>query len=290
MQISATSSNGLLQQQLQYNLLSRRHFAQRPATNTSQLQKERRTGALALKVGMLAIWDAWGERHAVTVLQLDNCVVVQAKLPETDGYCALQLGVGEMKKSRVKNVSKGHFAKAGVAPSRELAEFRVTTDAVLAPGTRIRAVHFVPGQLVDVCGISRGKGFAGVMKRWNFGGGRASHGNSLAHRIPGSTGCRQDPGRVFPGKKMPGHMGSERVTVQNLSVLKIDPVRDLIYVKGAVPGSNGNFVRVVDAVKGPFYPNPPPFPTFTGEMPKEPLFAPVSDKDSGKGVEPDDPY
>jgi len=153
-------------------------------------------------------------------------------------------------------------------------------------------MHFVPGQYVDVCGTTKGKGFAGVMKRWNFGGGRATHGNSLAHRIPGSTGCRQDPGRVFKNKKMPGRLGGERATIQSLKILKIDPARDLVYVKGAVPGNNGGFVRIVDAVMGPFYPSPPPIPTFSGKLPSEgqPLFAPASPTDRGKFKEPEDAF
>jgi large subunit ribosomal protein L3 len=200
-------------------------FLKRPAVNTSQLPEGRRVGALAMKVGMLAIWDKWGQRYPTTVLQLDNCEVVQTKTEETNGYTALQLGVGEAKPSRVKKPQAGHFAKAGVSPKRKLQEFCVTPDAVLPAGTKIEAMHFVPGQLVDVCGISKGKGFQGVMKRWNFGGGRATHGNSLSHRIIGSTGCRQDPGKVFKNKKMPGRMGSERITTQNLTVLKVSTLK-----------------------------------------------------------------
>jgi large subunit ribosomal protein L3 len=167
---------------------------------------------------------------------------------------------------------------------------RRSQDSLLAVGQKVGAMHFVPGQLVDVAGTTRGKGFAGVMKRWNFGGGRATHGNSLSHRAPGSTGQNQDPGRVFKGKKMPGRMGGERATAQNLKVLKIDPARDVLYIKGAVPGANGSFVRVVDAVKGPFYPAEPPRPTFTGEVPTEPLYAPASEKDVGDYAVPDDAY
>jgi len=243
-----------------------------------------------MKVGMIAIYDSWGERHAATILQLDNCQVIQTKTDEREGYTAIQLGVGEAKLKRVKISAKGHFEKAGVIPKRKLAEFRVTADALLPPGTQIRAQHFVAGQLIDVCGITKGKGFAGVMKRWNFGGGNASHGNSLSHRIHGSTGCRHDPGRVFKNKKMAGHLGVERVTIQNLKILKIDPQRDLLYVKGAVPGGTGTFVRVVDAVKGPFYPSPPPFPTFLDEPGTEQVIAPPKPTDPGKFSEPDDPY
>lgn len=267
----------------------------RPAINTSQLAEGRRTGALAMKVGMLAIYDKWGARIPVTVLQLDNCEVIQTKLPETDGYCALQLGVGE---SKVKNVNKpllGHFNKAGVIPKRKVAEFRVTSDCVLNPGTRIRALHFVPGQLVDVQGTSKGKGFQGAMKRWGFSGNFATHGNSVSHRSLGSTGMRQDPGRVFKNKKMAGRMGGDTITVQNLKIVRIDPSRDLLYVKGACPGVNGGFVEIVDAVKGPFYPNPPPYPTYTkaetdADYPKGIIDAPISEKDAYVPVEPVDPY
>lgn len=266
----------------------------RPTVNTSQLKSGRRVGALAMKVGMLAIFDKWGERHAVTVLHLDECQVLQKKTLDTDGYTALQVGVGEAKLKRVSGTLRGHFLKAGVVPKRKVGEFRVTPDALLPVGTKINAVHFVPGQLVDVCGISKGKGFQGVMKRWNFGGGAATHGNSISHRVPGSTGCRQDPGRTFKNKKMPGRMGSDRVTVQNLSVLKIDPARDLLFVKGAVPGSNGGFVRVTDAVKGPMPPSPLPFPSANLAMmnfePGQQLFAPVSAEDKGNFKEPTDPY
>ncbi len=157
-----------------------------------------------MKVGMLAIWDQWGERHAVSVLHMDDVRVVQTKTVENEGYFGLQVGVGEAKLRRVQPRILGQYKKAGLSPKRNLQEFRITGDCVLPPGTHLRALHFVPGQLVDVAGTSKGKGFAGVMKRWNFGGGRATHGNSLSHRVPGSTGCRQDPGRVFKNKKMPG--------------------------------------------------------------------------------------
>eukprot|EP00601_Ochromonadales_sp_CCMP2298_P034030 CAMPEP_0173355134 /NCGR_PEP_ID=MMETSP1144-20121109/17584_1 /TAXON_ID=483371 /ORGANISM="non described non described, Strain CCMP2298" /LENGTH=292 /DNA_ID=CAMNT_0014303785 /DNA_START=279 /DNA_END=1154 /DNA_ORIENTATION=+ len=280
--------------QLGRALLEQRRFIRRPALNTSQLTEGRRTGALAMKVGMIPVWDTWGTRHATTVLQLDNCEVVQVKTEETDGYTALQLGVGVAKPSRVKRSTAGHVGKAGVEPKRKLGEFRVSADALLPAGTLINALHFVPGQLVDVCGTSKGKGFQGVMKLWNFKGGKATHGNSLSHRVMGSTGNCQDPGRVFKGKKMPGRMGGDRITVQNLFVLKVDPQRQLLYVKGAVPGTNGNYVRIVDSVKGPFYPSPPPFPTFlAAEMAEavagkageeklpEQIFAPAPTNDVG---------
>lgn len=221
-----------------------------------------RTGALGIKAGMLAEFDEWGTRHELTVIQLDDCQVVQVKREEDNGYDALQVGVCAAK---VKNVNKplsGHFASAGVEPKRKLGEFRVAKDALLPVGTSILAAHFVPGQRVDVCGTTKGKGFQGGMKRHNFSGQRATHGVSLAHRAIGSTGACQDPGRVWKGKKMPGHMGSRRRTVQNLVVFKVDTVRQLLYVKGHVPGSAGGFVRVQDAIKGANFPQDPPYPTF----------------------------
>ena len=196
---------------------------------------------------MLAIFDKWGIRHPCTVLQLDMCQVVQAKSVENEGYTALQIGIGESKLKNVRKPLLGHFAEQfgekinskDIIASRKLMEFKVTPDCVLAPGTPIFATHFVPGQLIDVCGISKGKGFQGAMKRHNFSGGRASHGNSLSHRVLGSTGANQDPGKVFKGKKMPGRMGSDRKTLQNLRILKIDVNRNLLFVKGAVPGQKG---------------------------------------------------
>ena len=272
-------------------MTSVRLFAARPHQNTSQLTEGKRTGALAMKVGMLAIFDKWGERHAVTALQMDGCQVVQVKTEETNGYTAMQLGVGEAKDRRVNISKRGHFEKHGLdLINRKLMEFRVSPDSLLPVGTKIGSMHFVPGQLVDVAGISRGKGFAGVMKRHNFSGGRATHGNSLSHRVPGSTGQSQDPGRTFKGKKMPGRMGGKRATAQNLKIMMVDPSRDVVYIKGAVPGANGSFVRVVDAVKGPFYPEEPPRPTFSGELPAEPQFAPAPEKDTGDYIVPDDAY
>jgi large subunit ribosomal protein L3 len=196
-----------------------------------------------MKVGMMPVWDKWGTRYATTVLQLDDCRVVQVKTNETDGYTAVQLGVGEAKANRVKGTMAGHMAKWGdLKGKRKLGEFRVTPDCLLTPGTQIPALHFVPGQLVDVCGISKGKGFQGVMKRWNFRGGDATHGNSISHRTMGSTGMCQDPGRVFKNKKMPGRMGAARITTQNLFVVRVDTDRNLVYVNGNVPGQNGTFL------------------------------------------------
>jgi len=224
----------------------------------------RRTGVLAIKCGMTSEWDSWGVRHPLTVLKVDECQVVQVKKQESDDYVALQVGIGRKKPKRVARAQTGHFAAAGVAPKQHLGEFRVTEDAILPVGTEIFAAHFVPGQKVDVCGTSIGKGFAGVMKRWNFKGGRATHGNSKAHRSAGSTGQCQDPGRVFKGKKMAGHLGNERVTVKNLEVYRIDVAQNLVFVRGHVPGSKGEVIRVNDAWTQPS-PQPPPFPTISLE-------------------------
>jgi large subunit ribosomal protein L3 len=208
-----------------------------------------RTGILAQKLGMTRLFDDEGVHVPVSVLRVDDCEVVAARRPERDGYAAVQLGVGRAKAKNVSKPMRGHFAKANVTPKVRLAEFRVSEDALLEPGTALGVGHFVIGQYVDVCGTSIGKGFAGAMKRWGFKGLRASHGVSVAHRSHGSTGNRQDPGKVFKGKKMAGHMGDRRVTVQNLEVIGIDPERGLILVKGAVPGARGGYVRITDAIK-----------------------------------------
>ncbi len=208
-----------------------------------------RTGIIARKMGMTRLFGEDGSHVPVTVLKLDECQVVAVRTAEKDGYTAVQLGVG---KAKVKNVGKpmrGHFAKAKVEPKRKLAEFRVAPDAVLDVGAEITAAHYVPGQFVDVAGITIGKGFAGVMKRWNFRGLEASHGVSISHRSHGSTGGRQDPGKTWKNKKMAGHFGVERVTTQNLKVVATDVDRGLIMIKGAVPGSEGGYVMVTDAVK-----------------------------------------
>jgi large subunit ribosomal protein L3 len=208
-----------------------------------------RTGLLAQKLGMTRIFAADGNHVPVTVLKVDNCQVVAVRTDEKNGYNAVQLGVG---KAKVKNVSKaqrGHFAKAKVEPKRKLCEFRVSKDNLLEVGAELSASHFVDGQFVDVIGTTIGKGFAGSMKRWNFGGLRATHGVSVSHRSHGSTGNRQDPGRTFPGKKMAGHLGVERVTQQNLKIVQTDADQGLIYVQGAVPGHEGSYVMVKDAVK-----------------------------------------
>jgi large subunit ribosomal protein L3 len=208
-----------------------------------------RTGLLAEKMGMTRIFGSEGGHIPVTVLRVEACEVVAARRSDKDGYDAVQLGIGKAKSKRVTKPMRGHFAKAKVAPKAKLAEFRVSEDAVLEPGAVLSVDHFVAGQFVDVCGVSIGKGFAGAMKRWGFKGLRATHGVSVAHRSHGSTGQRQDPGKVFKGKKMAGHMGARRVTVQNLEVVGIDRERGLILVKGAVPGARGGYVRVSDAVK-----------------------------------------
>lgn len=218
-----------------------------------------RSGLIAQKLGMTRIFDAEGQHVPVTVLKLDGVQVVAVKTEATDGYTAVQLGAG---KAKVKNVSKavrGHYAKAEVEPKKKLVEFRVSSDALLAVGDELTADHFLAGQIVDVTGTSIGKGYAGVMKRWNFGGLRASHGVSVSHRSHGSTGQRQDPGKVFKNKKMAGHLGDERVTVQNLTVVTTDVERGLIMVKGAVPGAEGGWVLIRDAAKRPA-PKDVPFP------------------------------
>jgi large subunit ribosomal protein L3 len=208
-----------------------------------------RTGILAQKLGMTRVFDAEGGHVPVSVLRIEECEVVAARRSDRDGYAAVQLGVGRAKAKKVTKPMRGHFAKAKVMPKAKLAEFRVSEDALLEPGTPLTVGHFVIGQFVDVCGTSIGKGFAGAMKRWGFKGLRASHGVSVAHRSHGSTGNRQDPGRVFKGKKMAGHMGDRRVTVQNLEVVGIDHERGLLLIKGAVPGARGGYVRVTDAIK-----------------------------------------
>jgi len=208
-----------------------------------------RTGLLAQKLGMTRIFTEDGNHVPVTVLKVDNCQVVAVRTEDKDGYSAVQLGVG---KAKVKNVAKAErerFAAAKVEPKKKLAEFRVSADALLEVGAELSVEHFLAGQFVDVTGTTIGKGFAGVMKRHNFGGLRASHGVSVSHRSHGSTGQRQDPGKVFKNKKMAGHMGQVRVTTQNLKVVSTDAARGLILVLGAVPGSEGGYVMVKDAVK-----------------------------------------
>lgn len=210
-----------------------------------------RTGLIAQKLGMSRLFAEDGSHVPVTVLKVDQCQVVAQRTPERDGYAAVQLGCG---KAKVKNVTKpqrGHFAKAKVEPKQRLVEFRVSEDAMVNVGAELIVDHFLAGQYVDVTGQSVGKGFAGGMKRHGFHGLRASHGVSVTHRSLGSTGNRQDPGKVFKGKKMPGHMGDRRVTVHNLVVVQTDTERGLIMLRGAVPGSKGGYVLIRDAVKRP---------------------------------------
>jgi len=208
-----------------------------------------RSGVIAQKVGMTRIFTDAGEHVPVTVLKLDNVQVLGHRTDDKNGYTALQLGAGTRKASRVTRSERGSFAVAKVEPKRKIVEFRVSPDNLIEVGAEIMADHFVKGQFVDVTGTNQGKGFQGAMKRWNFAGLRATHGVSVTHRSHGSTGQRQDPGKVFKGKKMAGHMGDERVTTQNLVVAKIDVARGLVMVRGAVPGSKGGWVLVRDAVK-----------------------------------------
>ena len=208
-----------------------------------------RTGLIAKKLGMSRIFEANGVHVPVTVLSVDGVKGIAVKTAEKNGYTAVQLGTGAVKAKNVSKPMKGHFAKANVEPKKKLGEFRVSEDCLLSVGNELSAEHFVPGQYVDVCATSIGKGFAGVMKRHNFAGLEATHGVSVSHRSHGSTGQRQDPGKVFKGKKMAGHMGAKRVTVQNLKVVAVDAAKGLIMVKGAVPGSENAWVRVTDAVK-----------------------------------------
>ncbi|HUC19205.1 MAG TPA: 50S ribosomal protein L3 [Acetobacteraceae bacterium] len=208
-----------------------------------------RTGLLARKLGMTRLFRADGTHVPVTVLHLDTVQVVGIRTVERDGYSAVQLGWGKAKPQRVGKANRGHFAKAKVEPKTKLAEFRVASDAVLEPGATLSPAHFVVGQRVDVTATSKGKGFAGAMKRWNFGGLEASHGVSISHRSHGSTGNRQDPGKTFKNKKMAGHLGDERVSVLNLEVAAVDAEKGLLMLRGAVPGARGAFVRVRDAVK-----------------------------------------
>ena len=222
-----------------------------------------RCGVLGFKAGMTADWDVWGERRPLTCIQIDEAVVTAVRSPEKHGYLALQVGSRAPKPQRVTRAQEGYFRAAGLAPRAHLAEFRVTADALLPVGTSLTSRHFVPGQAVKVSGTTQGKGFQGVMKRHHFAGQPASHGNSLSHRALGSTGQRQDPGKVIKGKKMPGQMGGGTVTVDGLTVYKIDVRRNLLYVVGAVPGKPGTLLRVCDSGKRAFSPAaPPPFPTY----------------------------
>jgi large subunit ribosomal protein L3 len=211
--------------------------------------RQMRSGVIAQKVGMTRIFTETGEHVPVTVLKLEKLQVLAHRTNDKNGYSALQVGAGSRKPSRLSKSERGTFAVANVEPKRKLAEFRVSPDNMIEVGAEITADHFVAGQFVDVTGTSQGKGFQGAMKRWNFGGLRATHGVSISHRSHGSTGQRQDPGKVFKGKKMAGHLGGDRVTTQNLVVVKTDAERGLLMIRGAVPGSKGGWVIVRDAVK-----------------------------------------
>jgi large subunit ribosomal protein L3 len=208
-----------------------------------------RSGVIAQKLGMTRVFTDGGEHVPVTVLKLDGCQVVAQRTADKNGYTAVQLGSGTAKVKNVSKAERGHFAVANVEPKREVVEFRVDEASLLPVGAEITADHFVVGQFVDVSGVSTGKGFAGGMKRWNFHGLRATHGVSVSHRSIGSTGGRQDPGRTFKNRKMPGHLGAERITTMNLKVVSTDVERGLILVEGAVPGTKGGWIRVRDAVK-----------------------------------------
>src|SRR5215475_12820251 len=208
-----------------------------------------RSGVIAQKMGMTRLFTETGEHVPVTVLRLAQCQVVAHRTKDKNGYVALQLGSGARRANNMSKADRGSFGKQNVEPKRKLAEFRVTEDALIPVGAEITADHFIPGQFVDVSGITIGKGFAGGMKRWNFAGLRASHGVSISHRSIGGTGGRQDPGKTFKNKKMPGHLGVDRVTTLNLKVRQTDVARGLILVEGSVPGVNGGWIMVRDAVK-----------------------------------------
>jgi large subunit ribosomal protein L3 len=218
-----------------------------------------RTGLIAKKLGMTRMFTDDGNHVPVTVLEVDQVQVVAVRTAEKDGYTAIQLGTGKAKVKNVTQPMRGHFAKAKLEPKKKLVEFRVSADALLDVGAEITAAHFLVGQFVDVVGTTKGKGFAGVIKRHHFGGLRATHGVSVSHRSHGSTGQRQDPGKVFRGKKMAGHLGDVRVTTQNLRVVSADAEKGLIMVEGAVPGADGGYVLIKDASKRPA-PKDLPFP------------------------------
>lgn len=239
----------------------------------------KRVGLIARKEGMTRVFDEDGRHVPVTVLKLEECEVVAVRSEEKDGYTAVQLGAGKAKAKRTSKAQRGHFAKAKVEPKKKLAEFRVANENVLEVGVQLSVNHFVAGQFVDVTATSKGKGFAGGMKRHNFGGMRASHGVSISHRAHGSTGQCQEPGKVFKGKKMAGHLGDERVTTQNLQIVAVDEEDDLILVKGAVPGAKSGWVLINDAVKKPA-PEGVPFPAGLKQA-----ATPVKEQDEAKPEE-----
>ena len=208
-----------------------------------------RSGLIAQKVGMTRVFTDGGEHVSVTVLKVDDCQVVDVRTPEKNGYSAVQIGAGVAKAKNVTKPMRGHYARSKVQPKRALSEFRVSDDAMLSVGDELTAEHFIAGQMVDIAGVSIGKGFAGGMKRHNFKGLEATHGVSISHRSHGSTGNSQDPGKVFKGKKMAGHMGDKIRTVQNLEIIKKDPVNQLLFVKGSIPGSKNSEVMVKKSIK-----------------------------------------
>lgn len=239
-----------------------------------------RTGLIAKKLGMTNVYDDTGAETSVTVLQVDNLQVVAKRTQEKNGYNAVQLGTGSVKVKNVSKAMRGHFAKAKVEPKAKLVEFRVAENALLEPGSELVPSHFVPGQFVDVSGQTIGRGFAGSMKRWNFKGQPATHGVSVAHRSHGSTGQCQDPGKVFKGKKMAGHMGDRRATTQNLEVVSVDDEQGLILVSGNVPGAEDSYVLIKDAVKKGSNPAAPyPAGLRKVEEPKAEEAAPVENKE-----------
>jgi len=239
-----------------------------------------RTGVIAKKLGMTRVFADDGAHVPVTVLQLDGCQVVGQRTMERDGYVALQLGAGSKKAKNTAKPQREAFAKAQVEPKAYITEFRVNEDGLLDVGAELSADHFLVGQKIDVQGLTIGKGFAGAMKRWNFGGLRASHGVSVSHRSHGSTGQRQDPGRTFAGKKMAGHLGQETVTQQNLTIVRVDAERGLILVKGAVPGHDGTYLKVTDAVKKA-RPAEAPFPGAVKSAAAEANAAPAVEANEG---------
>ena len=244
-----------------------------------------RTGVLAKKLGMTRFFDEAGQHVPVTVLSLEGCQVTAQRTIETDGYVALQLGAGTKKAKNTSQAMRGHFAKALVEPKHVVTEFRVDPESLIEVGAELTADHFVPGQKVDIQGTTIGKGFAGGMKRWNFGGLRATHGVSVSHRSHGSTGQRQDPGKVFKGKKMAGHLGVETVTTQNLTIFRVDAERGLIMIKGAVPGHEGTVVKIRDAVKKAAHkdaPTPGAFRKTGGSTPTEAAPAAATTNEGGE--------
>jgi large subunit ribosomal protein L3 len=227
-----------------------------------------RTGVIAKKMGMTRLFQEDGRHVPVTVLALENVQVVARREADNDGYTAVQLGAGSAKAKNLSKPERGHFGKAQVEPKARVAEFRVAEDALLDVGAELSADHYVAGQIVDIQGVTQGKGFQGGMKRWGFGGLRATHGVSVSHRSLGSTGQRQDPGKVFKNKKMAGHMGAKNRTQQNLEIVRTDAVRGLLFVKGSVPGSKGGWLLVKDAVKVA-RPETAPYPAGIKEIARE---------------------